>query len=82
MIKCKHIKCYKTKLRDNKVKYGTADVLYITTQGVKVPFSIPEFSSSKIITHQLHVDNARGDEVIRYDMIIGSDLMVKLGLKA
>ena len=42
---------------------------------------MPEFSSSKIITHQFHIDNIWGDERIGYDMIVGHDLMVQLGLK-
>ena len=36
---------------------------------------MPEFSSSKIIEHRFHVDNFKGN-----DMIIGRDLMVKIGL--
>ena len=41
-----------------------------------------KFSSSKIITHCFHVENAQGDARIGYNMIIGCDLMVQLGLKA
>ena len=43
---------------------------------------MPEFSSSKIIQHRLHVDNNIGESGIGYDMIIGRDLMVRLGLSA
>ena len=39
-----------------------------------------EFSSSKIINHHFHVDNYEGESGIGYDMIIGHDLMVQLGL--
>jgi hypothetical protein len=38
-------------------------------------FTMPEFSASKIINQRFHVDMNIG-----YDMIIGRDLMVKLGL--
>ena len=82
MIKCKHINPYKSKIRSHKVKYSTAAGPYTTTHDMKAPFIMPEFSSSKIITHLFHVDNACGDEGIIYDMIIGRDLMVQLGLKA
>ena len=40
-----------------------------------------ESSSSKIINHRFYVDNEKGESGIVYDMIIGRDLMVQLGLK-
>ena len=43
---------------------------------------MPEFSSSKIITHCFHVDNDKGKSGIGCYMIIGRDLMVQLGLTA
>ena len=49
---------------------------------MKVPFSIPYFSSSKIITHHFNIDNAQGDSGIVYEIIIGHDLMVQLVLKS
>ena len=54
--------------------------MYCTTHYVKVPFCIPEFSSSKIINHRFHSDNDKGESGIVYDIIVGSDLMVRLGL--
>ena len=81
MINCKNINPYGSKLRDNKVKYSTADGLYTTTNDVKVPFSMPEFSIRKIITHWFHVDNAWGDEEIGYNMIIVHLITVQLDLK-
>ena len=41
---------------------------------------MPGFSSSKIINHRFHVANDKGKSGIGYDMIIGRDLMVQLGL--
>ena len=38
MIKIKHTKNYKRKLRSNKLEYSTADGVYCTTRGVRVPF--------------------------------------------
>ena len=49
---------------------------------MKVPFIMPEFYSSKIITHCFQFHNTRGDAGIGYDMIICRELMVKLVLKA
>ena len=82
MNKIKHTKYYEHKMRYNKVEYSTATGLYCTTHDVKVPFSMTELSRSKIIEHQFHVENDKGESGIGYDMIICRDLMVKLGLLA
>ena len=50
------------------------------THAVKVPFCMPKFSISKMILNHFHVDNNEGESVIGYGIIIGSNLMVKLGL--
>ena len=67
-------------MRSNIVEYSTASGMYCTTHDVKVPFCIPEFSGSKIINHRFQVDNDEIESGIVYDMIIGHDLMVQLGL--
>ena len=36
--------------------------------------------SRKIKLHRFHIDNNEGELVIGYDMIIGRDLMVQIGL--
>ena len=74
MINIKHTKHYRIKMRSNKVKCSTAAELYFT------PFFMPKFSSIKIILHHFNVDNYKGKLVIGYEMIIGHDLMVQLGL--
>ena len=82
MLKVLHIKHYERKMRSNKVEYSTTDGVYCTTHDVKVPIFLPGFSSSKIINHQFHIDNGKGDLGIVYYMIIGRDLMVQLSLMA
>ena len=82
MIKSKNINPYKVNIRSNTAKWITAAVLYDITHDVKVPFSIPEFPSRKIVTHIFHIDNTGVDAGVRYDMIIGHELMIQLGLKA
>ena len=67
-------------MRSNKVEYITAAGMYCTMYDVKVPFCMPEFSSSIIINHCFHVNNNTGESGIGYDMIIGCNLMVQLGL--
>ena len=53
---------------------------YSTRKDVKVPFFMPEFSSSKIISHHFHVDNNESESGIGYYTIIDINLMVRLGL--
>ena len=66
----------------DKIEYSTDAGIYCTTHAVKVLFCIPEFSSSKIINRRFHVNNDKGELGIAYDMIIGCDLMVQIGLTA
>ena len=70
MIERLHTNHYERKMRSN------------TTHDVKVPFCWPEFSSSKIINHRFHINKYEGESGIGYDMVIGCNLMVKLGLTA
>ena len=67
-------------MQSNKVEYIKAAGLYCTKHGIKVDFCIPEFSSSKIIEHCFHIKNDKYESGIGYEMIIGRDLMVQLGL--
>ena len=67
-------------MRSNKIEYSTAAGIYCMTHDVKVPFLMPEFSSSNIINHQFNVDNEKGELGIGYETIIGHNLMVKIGL--
>ena len=82
MIKIRHTKHYERKMRSNIVEYSTASGVYCTTHDGKVPFCMPELSGSKIINHRFHVDNNEGKSGIGCYMIIGRDLMLKLGLTA
>ena len=68
-------------MRSNKVEYSTASGVYCTTHDVKLPFYMLEFSSSKISNHWFYTKNDNGYSGIGYDMIMGCDMMVKLGLK-
>ena len=47
----------------------------------KYLFDFPEFSRTRIIEHHFRVDSNKGESGIVYDVIIGYDLMVQLGLK-
>ena len=80
MIKTKHTKYFERKMRSTKVEYITDAGSYCNINDIKVPFCMPEFCSIKIIEHRFHVQDKIGELVIDYDMIIGSEMMVKLGL--
>ena len=75
-----HTDNYERKMRSNRVEYITAAGVYCTTHNVKVHFCMLEFSGSKIIDHCFHIENNEGESGIGYDMIIGRDMMVQLGL--
>ena len=64
----------------NKVEYVTDSGLYCTMNDLRVTFCMPEFSSSKIRDHRFRVNNKKSESDIGYDMIIGRDLMVQVGL--
>ena len=80
MIKRKHTKYYKRWIHSNKVNYITAKGMYSTMHDFEATFFMPEFSSNKIIQQHFHVCNNIGESGIGYDMIVGHDLMVQLGL--
>ena len=82
MINLNNIHPYKSKYKGNNVKYSTSSVTYSNINHVKVPFIMPYFNISKIITHWFHINNAGGHAEISYDMIIVCELMVQLFLKA
>ena len=82
MIKSQHTKPYKRDMQPNKVEHSTYEGPYFTKHDVNVPFSIPDFSSSKTILHCFHIDANEGELGIGYDMIIDHDLMVQIGLLA
>ena len=80
MVEIKHTKYYELKMRSNKVEYSTATGLHCTTHNVKVTFFVLELSIRKIIEHRFHFNNDKVGSGVGYDMIIGRDLMVQLGL--
>ena len=82
MIKRQHNKYYERKMQYNKVEYCTADCVYCTAHDFKMPFCMTYFSIREIINHCFLVNNYKVESGIGYDMIIGSELMLHLGLKA
>ena len=82
IIKKLHTKPYDLKICSIEVEYSTSEGPYCTIHEAKVPYFMLDFSSSKIISHQFHVDHNEGESGISFEMIIGRDLMVQLGILA
>ena len=49
----------------------------MTSKTVNVDFCLPEFSATKFMMWKWHVDKSTDG---RYDMILGRDLLIELGL--
>ena len=62
--------------------YSTSTGPHCTIHDVKVTFFMQEFSSGQITSYRFRVDNNEDESFIGYDMIVGHDLMVQLGLSA
>ena len=69
-------------MRSDKVYYFTEAGVYCTTHEFKMLFCVPDFYIRKIINHQFHVNNDKGESGIGYDIIIGHELIMQLGLTA
>ena len=67
-------------MSSKKLEYSTGAWTYCTTHDVRVPFCLPEFSSTKITSKKFHVDNNEVKASIVYDTIIGHELMLQIGL--
>ena len=68
IIKKKHTKPDERKMSSNKVECSTAAGTYSKTHDIKVPFFMPDFSRSKIISHLFRVDKSESESGIGYDM--------------
>ena len=80
IISYDYVKKFKSKFRRNVTTYDTAGGEYKTKYDVKIDFTMPEFSSSRIIRHRFHVDQSKDRQNLGYDVILGRDIMIKLGL--
>jgi len=62
----------------HSTKWSTKAGVFETNKTCKVQFILPEFDQNKIIEWTMHVDDSTSNS--NYDMIIGTDLMVELGM--
>ena len=65
-----------TKIKGKKQKWATAAGVLTTTKQVNVNLTLPELHEKRMITWKMHVTKSD----LNYDMIIGRDLLSKLGM--
>ena len=68
-----------TSIKKSKSEYATAGGLYTTSKQGTLKFKLPEFSNARDITWSMDMDNGKLEE-LGYDMIIGRDLLLSLGM--
>jgi hypothetical protein len=68
------------KWKRSTASFNTAAGQYETKHMAKVLFTLPEFSESKILHWEFHLDPEKESQGTGYDMIIGRDLMQALGV--
>jgi hypothetical protein len=64
----------------SETSFNTAAGQYDTSHKATVLFTLPEFSESKNLRWEFHLDSQKDSKNVGYDMIIGRDLMQELGL--
>ena len=63
-----------------RVKWHTQGGTFTTRQESLIDFKLPEFNNNKIVTWSCHVDDKTDPKSAQYDMILGMDLMIAIGL--
>jgi hypothetical protein len=70
-----------TVLNEQTTKWNTVGGQFFTNLQREVIFTLPEFSTSKVIRWVCHVDSTTLRTNAQYDMIIGADLLSELGIE-
>ena len=66
--------------KKRRTKWKTHGGVFTTNYQSLIDFKLPEFDTNKVITWPCHVDDKTIKENAQFDMIIGMDLMVDIGL--
>ena len=69
-----------SRYKKGKTTWGTLGGQFQTKRKGMADFRFPELDSSKIVTWSFHIDEKHKPKDVSYDMIIGMDLQVELGL--
>ena len=78
------LKSFVTKMsryRHSTTKWRTMGGTFVTNKKSRIEFKLPEFSHSKTITWNVHVDETTNNETAHYDMVIGTDLLSELKIR-
>jgi predicted aspartyl protease len=70
-----------TVLNEQTTTWNTVGGQFVTNLQREVIFTLPEFSTSKVIRWVCHVDSTTLRTNAQYDMIIGADLLSELGIE-
>ena len=65
-----------------RTQWRTHGGVFTTRQQSLVEFKLPEFSQDKKVTWICHIDDKTNPKQAQYDMILGMDLMIAIGLTA
>ena len=79
VINQNYAKNFREDFRHNYITYKTSGGDYKTKYDINIDFTLPEFSETKIINHWFHINSSK-DKNIGYGIIIGQDIMKKLGI--
>jgi hypothetical protein len=63
-----------------RTKWKTIGGTFTTNYGLLLGFKFPEFSTGKVVTWQAHVDDKKSSKEAAYDMAMGMDLMISIGI--
>ena len=61
-------------------EWKTMGGVFTTRRKALIDFKLPEFNAHKTVHWKCHVDDKTDPTIAQYDMIIGTDLMVELGI--
>jgi hypothetical protein len=64
-----------------RTKWKTLGGSFTTNYESLLDFKFPEISTSKVVTRQAHVDDKTSSQEAAYNIIMGMDLMVSIGIK-
>ena len=79
MISQHYVKKFRKYFRHNEIIYKTTGSNYKTKYNLKIDFTLPGVSKTKTVNNLFRIDSSK-DNTLGYDMIIGQDIMKKLGM--
>ena len=69
-----------SRYKSTKTEWKTMGGNFTTRRKGQVQFKFPELDTNTTITWTCHIDDSHSSKQVQYDMILGMDLMVELGI--